>query len=178
MKKTNAAAVYAAAYYPYIRDKYAEVRDILASVLEVFSSSGDLRIFLNHPKFSVKQKQITLSNIFSGMLIPEVERFLFLLVERSRIGDLADIFTELEEQDRQANGIQAVSVTSAYPLTEEEKAVLLHRISEVIGKKVVSDFTVNDSLIAGLIIKVGDKVIDTTVKTQIHSMRGRDKQVF
>ncbi len=178
MPKTNVAAVYAAAYYPYIRDKYAQARDILSSVGEVLSSSEDLRIFLNHPKFSVKQKQITLSNIFSGSLIPEVERFLFLLIERGRIGDLPDILSGLEEQDRKANNIQAVSVASAYPLTEEEKAVLMHRIGEVLGKKVVSDFTVNDSLIAGLIIRVGDKVIDTTVKTQINSMRGTAKQVF
>ncbi|HOW43259.1 MAG TPA: ATP synthase F1 subunit delta [Candidatus Omnitrophota bacterium] len=167
MRKQTAAIHYAQAYYPFIRQRFQEMFVLLEAIRELFILNPDLSAFMQHPRFSAGEKKVLLNNAFGNKLPPEVERFTQLLIDRKRTALLPDIIGELRALYQRENGLQEIRVASAEPLTEERKARLMHRVGELLGKKVVAEFSVKQELLGGMVVHVGDKVIDSSIKNQL-----------
>ncbi|MCX5642042.1 MAG: ATP synthase F1 subunit delta, partial [Candidatus Omnitrophica bacterium] len=102
---------------------------------------------------------------------PEIEELLFLLTEKRGLGILPEIIREMETIHRHQHGITPVSIHSAQPLAPSEKETLLRRLTENIGEKFSADFAVQKDLLAGLIIRVGDRTLDNSLKKYLRDIR-------
>lgn len=141
------------------------------AVLDAFAENDELSKLLNHPKVTREEKIKVIENIFKGNYSDTIVGFLVIIVQKGRYNDISSIFEYFLEQVMEYKNIGTAKVTSAVPLSKEEKAEVEKRLLEV--TKYVEfnmDYTVDPALIGGLVIRIGDRVVDSSIRTKINSM--------
>lgn len=142
-----------------------------AFVKEVFAENEDLVTLLNHPKISKDEKIQVVENIFKGKISDTMVGFLVTVVTKERYDELNNIFQYLEEKVKEYKNIGVVSVTTAVKLTEEQKVQLTNRLLEVTSfKQLEFNYEVNPDIIGGMILRIGDRVVDSSIRTEIDQM--------
>ncbi len=167
LKDRMVARHYALAFYPLIESRFAENMKIIEEISGMIQDIEDLNLFLNHPFFKIDNKRELLSRIAGLEAHPEIERFFLFLIEKKRLNVLAQILEELHNVRREKELVKSVLVKSAFALSDSQKASLIESISRLSGSKVEAQFAIEEELISGLLIKIGDQVIDTSLKTQL-----------
>src|SRR6185436_17281360 len=129
---------------------------------------------LRSPAFGFEQKHAVLSE-FSRKLgsPPVVDGFLAQVVKKNRVAllpDIADAFAALADE---AKGIQPVTVSSAKPLTQAEQDALRQRLHDLLKRDVDLKFHQDANLLAGLQIRIGSKLVDSTVRSRLNALRSR-----
>lgn len=143
----------------------------LVSVQKTIEASSDLETFIAHPSFSVELKKEIFNEIFNGKISVDVLHFLFILIDRNRIFALGAIINELKDLMNKKYNILVIRAISAIELSDEAKNKLAQKLETVCKKKIQLDTGVDESLIAGMILKIGDKVIDGSVKAKLENMK-------
>ena len=142
-----------------------------AFVKEVFAENGDLVTLLNHPKLSKDEKIQVVENIFKGNMSDTMLGFLVTIVKKERFGELEHIFQYLEEKVREYKNIGVVNVTTAVELSDEQKERLKDRLLEITSfKQLEFDYSINPDIIGGMILRIGDRVVDSSIRTEIDEM--------
>jgi F-type H+-transporting ATPase subunit delta len=156
------------------RGDFEKLGQELGDVAALWSASPDLRQALENPVFRQSEKQALLQQILPRVApTPEVQRLVLLLLERRRIGVLpaaARAFRELA--DAHVGRVRA-EITSAEPLGPGELDRVRRSLEQRTGKKVILEAAVDPALIGGMVARVGDLVLDGSVRTQIASLRQR-----
>jgi len=132
-----------------------------------------LLTLLENPKVHFDEKAKVLSERL-GDINPEALKLVAQLVAKNRlaaIADIADEYQRLLDNYRGIEGAEVAEVTTAIPLDDEDKLRLAQRITSLVGKPVVLKPKVDSSLIGGIIIKVGDKLIDGSVRSKLVALR-------
>lgn len=171
MKKRALAKTYARAFYSFFETDYERTKKALLRINRFLEKYPGLTIFFDHPRIRLAEKQKMILKIVGLNYAPELEEFLFLLTEKRALGILPEIIREMETIHRYRHGITPVVINSAHPLATGEKEILLRRLTETIGEKFSADFAVQEDLIAGLVIRVGDRVLDNSLKKHLRDMR-------
>ncbi len=119
------------------------------------------------------ERQQTLNAILPDQISESVRNFLYVLLKEQHLNLLDDIVIEFERLVRRGPGVRVARVTSAIPLTEEEKAQLRERLIKRFGGDLEFDFRVDPQILGGLIVKVGDEVIDGSLASKLAAMRAQ-----
>ncbi|MDD2554297.1 MAG: F0F1 ATP synthase subunit delta [Desulfotomaculaceae bacterium] len=143
----------------------------LKAVEKVIEENSGLQKLLYHPQITPAAKKETLVKLFEGKISKVTGNFLALLVDRRRETYYADIVAEYIALANAGRNIIAAQITSAVALNEKEKAELNQIMGKLAGKKVQTSFAVDPSIIGGIVVRMGDKIIDGSVKTRLASMR-------
>ena len=109
-----------------------------------------------------------------GEINPLAIKLVSLLVAKGRlsmIGDIADEYQRLLDNYHGIEGAEVAEVTTAIPLDDEDSLRLAQRITEMVGKPVVLKPKVDTSLIGGIIIRVGDKLIDGSIRSKLEALK-------
>lgn len=141
------------------------------AVLDAFAENEELSKLLNHPKVTREEKIKVIENIFKKDFSDNMVGFLVIIVQKGRYNEIPAIFTYFLEQVMEYKNIGTAKVTSAVALTAEQKAAVEKRLLEV--TKYVEfnmDYKVDPALIGGMVIRIGDRVVDSSIRTQIDSM--------
>ena len=128
---------------------------------------------LENPEVPFDNKSKVLSERL-GDINPEALKMVSLLVTKGRlgmIGDIADEYQRLVDNYRGIEGAEVAEVTTAIPLDDEEKLRLAQRLTSIIGKPIVLKPKVDSSLIGGVIIRVGDKLIDGSIRSKLVALK-------
>lgn len=149
-----------------------QVEADLKAVDAAFRTVPNLSRALRAPTLSTERKRLLLQRAFAG-LAPLTQRFLALAVDRRREQILTDIYPEFVRLANEARNILPVEVTAAIPLTDPERAALARALAARTGKTVVLRVTLDPSLMGGLIVRMGDTVIDGSVKNKLAQLRQR-----
>ncbi len=104
---------------------------------------------------------------------PPALNLALLLAKRGRFNVLPSVSDEYDAKVRQARGIVAATVTTPEPLSEKELAAVRARVQELAGFKVELATMVDPGLLGGLTIKIGDRLIDASVRGRLERLRGR-----
>lgn len=148
-----------------------EVAAQLRVVVETIKEHQELATLLYHPRIPATAKKETISKIFSQDVAECVYRFLLLLVDKHRETILPAIVEEYTKFVNETNHVIEAMVTTAMPLAVSEEAALSAKLSRVTGKKVVLRTTVDRAIIGGIIVKMGDKLIDGSVVRQLQVLK-------
>jgi F-type H+-transporting ATPase subunit delta len=116
-------------------------------------------------------RQHALDAILPESISQGVRNFLYVLLTDQRMEILGEITSEFERLVRRGPESRVAYVTSAAPLTEEEKAQLREVTARRFGGTLDLDFRIDPQILGGLIIKVGDEVIDGSLASKLASMR-------
>jgi F-type H+-transporting ATPase subunit delta len=188
------ARPYAKAAFDYAKEHHAvnEWQDYL-NVMNAIVSDKAFADYINNPAVAAQAKVATLKDLYNQSS-PEDSNTVFKTLSTAIEGGaqadsnaFVNFLTQLAEQDRlallpsinerfgllkaaDAKEVHAY-VTSAYPLTQVQEQLIEHRLATSLGVKVVLHVNVDPALIAGVTIKVGDKVIDDSVRGKLKQLK-------
>ncbi|AME01526.1 ATP synthase F1 subunit delta [Moraxella osloensis] len=188
------ARPYAKAAFDYAKEHHAinEWQDYL-NVMSAIVSDKAFADYINNPAVAAQAKVATLKDLYN-QISPEDSNTVFKTLSTAIEGGaqadsnaFVNFLTQLAEQDRlallpsinerfgllkaaDAKEVHAY-VTSAYPLTQVQEQLIEHRLATSLGAKVVLHVSVDPALIAGVTIKVGDKVIDDSVRGKLKQLK-------
>ncbi|WP_310604409.1 ATP synthase F1 subunit delta [Anaerosporobacter sp.] len=135
---------------------------------EAIAENPDLMKFLNHPKIDKEEKISVIENIFKGRVSDSLVGFLVIIVRKDRYRDLDGIFEYFNTKVREYKNIGVATVTSAVELTKEQMEQVEQRLLQTTKyNQVELSFMVDESLIGGLVIRIGDRVVDSSIRTKL-----------
>jgi F-type H+-transporting ATPase subunit delta len=140
---------------------------------DVFPATPGLEAFLSSAAISRKRKDAVLTQLFDGRATPLFFDFLRLLNRKDRLGILRLIAIAYRSlRDNAANRLR-VLVEAAAPLAADQTAALEATLAELTGQTPVLVVRVKPELIGGLVVHVGDKVYDTSVRSTLRAVRNK-----
>lgn len=149
----------------------------LGLVASTISSHDGLRQALVSPTVASTKKHAVLKGVFEGKVSPTVLHFLYVLVNKKREEYLETILSVFQERLRELRGEVACHVRTAKPLTAAIRKDLEKNLASFSGKKVQLTEEVSPELLAGMVVTVGDRVIDTSFRHQLREVEERLSRV-
>ena len=147
-------------------------------ILTILEQNPELDKLMKHPKISRQEKEQVLDNIFQTSLSREMTGFLKLLVNKERYGELPNIFEYLINRIKEEKKIGVAFVTTAVELTAEKKEAIKKRLLETTSYKTMEmHYEVEEAIIGGMIIRIGDRVVDSSVRTKLEEMKKQLLQI-
>jgi len=149
--------------------------DALGAALE---ESNDFRELITNPVYSREQLAAAVAAIGNKMkLTPMVANTLGLMAQNRRLFVLPKLVSTVKGMIADERGEVTAEVTAAKKLTKAQSDKLAKTLKATVGKDVVVNVSVDDSLIGGLIVKVGSKMIDSSIKSQLSNLKNAMKEV-
>ena len=149
-----------------------EVRDELAAWEAMMQANPQLLDVFRHPTIQHEQKRAVLDELIARVRPrPTTANFLQVLLQNHRLGDLSEVNIQFaQELDRRANVVTA-QVTTARPLPRDAQESLRARLSQMTGRSVRLKFEVDDSLIGGVVTRIGSTLYDGSVRGQLEQIK-------
>src|SRR6201991_1108048 len=166
------AAVYARSLFEVAKeqDKLDSIREQLGAFADALDETRELQVFFFSPYFSTPEKQDGLDRAVSGadeILI----NFLKLLIENHRMPVIFRVRRGYDELWEQENKLLPVQVTSAVELDTATVKQIGDRIAEQTGQKVDLSASVEPDILGGIIVRVGNQVLDASVRNRLEQLR-------
>ncbi len=139
---------------------------------EVFSDRDVIRYFAD-PKRTAQEKEAMASRMFQGRIGPLAFNVARMLARQHRVHLVPEIHERFQELAREYHGIVIAEVTTAVPVDTQEQQRIADHLGRITGKQVQLRTKVDPSIIGGLVARVGDKLIDGSVVTQLQQLRQR-----
>jgi F-type H+-transporting ATPase subunit delta len=140
------------------------VRDILAT-------NTELNRLMNHPKIVKEDKIATLEGIFKGRIRDELVGLLRMLVEKDHYNETTAVLDYFIEQAKEYKHIGTAYVTTVMPLGEIQKSDLTKKLLETTDYvEFEMHYEVDPSLIGGMVIRIKDRVVDSSIKSKLASL--------
>jgi F-type H+-transporting ATPase subunit delta len=166
------AAVYARSLFEVAKeqDKLDTVRDQLGEFADALSETRELQVFFFSPYFSTQEKKDGLERAVTDT-DPAVLNFLELLIEKHRMPVLFRIRAEYDRLWEDENKLLPVEITSAIELDKDIVKQLGDRISDQTGRKVELSSRVEPDILGGIVVQVGNAVLDASVRNRLDQLR-------
>ena len=166
------ADVYARSLFEVASEKGAleRVHEELGQFADALSESRDLQLFLFSPYFSSQEKKDGIARLVQDA-DPHLVRFLELLAERHRMPVVFRIRRAVDQLWATENKLLPVSVISAVALDEQLVTGIGQRIEEQTGQRVALTSTVDPEVLGGLVLQVGNMVLDASIRNRLEQLR-------
>jgi len=149
--------------------KLADWSAVLAN-LSVVAADARVREAISDPNFPAAKIAGLFISVLAGKLTGEAENFVRVLAENGRLDVLAEIRTQYEALKNEREGTVEVEVYTAFEMDQAQVADLVSRLEKKTGRKVKARVSVDKSLIGGVKIVIGDKVIDGSARAQLAAL--------
>jgi F-type H+-transporting ATPase subunit delta len=147
-----------------------EDMDLFAKTLE---QNRDLRLLLRNPIVKHDKKLAILRAIFGGKVSEVTEKFFTIITQHNRESALEWVATEFQSQYEHLRGIQVAHVTTAQPLTPTLREEITQLVRRQTGlQSITLTEKIDESLIGGFVLRVGDQQIDDSVRNSLRKLRG------
>ena len=177
---SGVAERYASALYELAASEKKEkaVEKALNGLDEMLKGSQDLMRLVRSPVFSAEDQQAALAKILSKAKITGLTaNFINVVASNRRLFVLPDMIRAFRAKLADARGETSAEVVVAQKLSADQTKQLKATLKGVVGKDVALDVTVDPSLLGGMIVKVGSRQIDTSLKTKLSSLKLALKEV-
>lgn len=142
-----------------------------AGVREVLEQNEELARLLNHPKITREEKSGIVEGIFRGRVSDDMVGFLVLVVEKGRAGELDAVLGYFLLKVKEYKKIGIVSVVSAMELDGAQKGRLEEKLLATTDYATLEiHYEVDAALIGGVVIRIGDRVVDSSIRTKLTQM--------
>lgn len=142
------------------------------------AESADLRTLLTSPLYSREQQSGAIVAIAKKMELSDTtSNVLALLASKRRLFVLPQLIAVLQDMLSEERGEVTAEVTTAKALTKAQAEKLAKTLKAQVGKSITIKETVDESIIGGLIVKVGSKMIDTSIASKLNALQSKMKEV-
>ncbi len=177
---TGIAARYATAMFEIASDdkSLSALEKDVDALDAALSESADLRDLIHSPIYSRDETTAAIGGVADKMkLKPMTGNTLRLMAQKRRLFVLPALLTELRARIADHKGEVTAEVTSAKALTKTQTDALTKQLKAQVGKDIKLNETVDKNIIGGLIVKVGSKMIDTSIRSKLNALQNTMKEV-
>ena len=164
---------YATALFELARDedKLDKVGASLATLKQALADSADLKALMSSPMVSRADAGRTVAALAKPLkLDPLTAKFLGVLAENHRLGALSPIIRDFNTLSARHRGETSAQVITAHPLDKGQMAALTARLKSIVGSEVAVDVTVDPNILGGLIVRLGSRQIDGSIRTKLNAL--------
>ena len=141
-------------------------------IREILKENPDFDRLMNYPKISGEEKIEVAENVFKGRVSGEMSCFLKIMVEKGRFTELDGTLTYFIDRVKEEKHIGVAFVTTAVALDAEAQTKIKTRLLETTRyKEMEIHYKVDPSIIGGLVIRIGDRVIDSSITTKLNELK-------
>lgn len=140
-------------------------------VLTAFNDNSELGKLLNHPKIEKSEKEKVIEEVFGKFVSKDMTGFLTIMVAKDRQSYITDTLNYFMDRVLEYKKIGTVYVTTAKPLNDSQKEKVVKRLIETTEYvQLIMNYSVDESLIGGMVIRIGDRVVDSSIKTKLEGL--------
>lgn len=150
--------------------RLTDIQNEFNFVINAFKEYPDFFEIIKTPKISAKEKKMILHETFESHVSQTLLNFLKIIIDKKRGTDILDIKNAFDVRIDTHNNVVKATVESVIPLSEEQLESLKGTLAKMTGKNVFIETRLNPELIGGLVVKMGDHIIDGSVKFKLEGM--------
>ena len=132
----------------------------------------ELKALVVHPAITYRDKERVLRRVVSGVS-DEALNLALLMIRRGRPGAIGRMVEDFGERVRRERGIDLAEVRTALPLEDEQRAAIAARLRELTGNRIEINEVVDEALIGGITVRIGDRLYDASVRNRLERLRTR-----
>jgi len=132
----------------------------------------DLRTLVEHPAVAYADKERVVRRVV-GDVLPEALNLVLLMVRRGRPGAIGRMVEHFGELVRRHRGIALAEVRTAMPIEDAQRDAVIQRLHELTGDEIQINEVVDESLIGGITVRIGDLLYDASVRNRLERLRAR-----
>jgi F-type H+-transporting ATPase subunit delta len=152
-------------------DRIDEILEEISQVRQALEENQELALLMEHPKIVREEKVQLVDDCFKGRVSDDVAGFLSVVTAKGRFKELPAMFDYLTLRMKEFQKIGIVTVTSAMELREEQQDVIRKKLLATTDYKSLEiTWKVDESLIGGMIIRIGDRVVDSSLKFKLEQL--------
>lgn len=149
---------------------YDDILNNLEIISEICSKSKDLTDVLENPAISDETKFSIIDEVFTKSVNEKIRDFLKILIEKKRFKELEGIVAAYQEELDKINNLQRVEVISAIELDDNSKQKIIDKLQNRLQKNVIAQWQTDEEIIGGLVVKINDDVIDSSLKNKLENL--------
>lgn len=149
---------------------YDDILNNLEIISEICSKSKDLTDVLENPAISDETKFSIIDEVFTKSVNEKIRDFLKILIEKKRFKELEGIVAAYQEELDKINNLQRVEVISAIELDDNSKEKIIDKLQNRLQKNVIAQWQTDEEIIGGLVVKINDDVIDSSLKNKLENL--------
>ncbi|ACX51256.1 ATP synthase F1, delta subunit [Ammonifex degensii KC4] len=179
MLKGAVAQRYAEALFGLAQEKglLDKIEEDLRAVEEALATSSDLRRVFYHPQVPAEVKKAIVKELWEKDLHPYTLNFLNVVLDARREIFFKDIVAEYRRLLNETKNLVEVEVTSAIELSPEQASALTEALKEAVKREVTVRYRVNPDILGGLVVRIGNRVIDASVARQLERLREQIREI-
>jgi F-type H+-transporting ATPase subunit delta len=155
-----------------VDNSVAAVRDQVVRIAAAAETSWDLRNVFSNPTVTEDDRKKVIESLTQRLgLSRTVRNFLMILAEKRRLNVIGDIAAELQRLADEREGVLRAVAYTAIPLSPAQASTLEKTLSEQLGRRVAVRGVIDATVMGGVRVKIGDRVIDTSLRTQLDQLR-------
>ena len=143
----------------------------LVALKQIIDENPQIREVFTNPAISADERDQLLQRVFQGKIAPLLFNTLGVLNQHNRLGLISQIAQGYDDLLDQQLGKVEVDLTVAQKLTPEQLETAKQKISQALGREAVVYQYVDDSVLGGMVLRIGDKLIDASVRYQLQAMK-------
>lgn len=173
MLENAVARRYAQAFFTIAQEKQIvdKLEEELKAVVSVIEENSDLKKVLNHQLISPEEKKAILDQIFSGEVSELTLNLLDVVTEKYRAPYIPAIYEEFVAYANETRNMADAHVKSAFELTEADLETVKSKLAKITGKTIRLKSETDPTLIGGVMVRIGDKVIDGSVAARLARLK-------
>lgn len=153
-------------------DKVKEIYEALNQMMELYKNDNEFKTFITHPLIELDEKKRVLKEMFKNS-DETIENIIFYILDKKRMENIRNITAEYLKIYYEKNQIIDVEATFAVEPSEAQKTKLIANLEKKTGKKVKLAIKVDKSILGGGIIRIGDTVIDGSIRKELENIKKR-----
>ena len=178
MLNKSVARRYAEAFFSIAREanKIDEFQQELEKIVSAINETEGLKEYFAHLLIPAKAKKEVATKIFGGQISKLTLNFLLMIIDKRRETYIGVITEEYKDMADEFRGITKAELITAVEVADEDVKSLAEKLSTSMGKTVQLKLKVDQSLIGGLKLQIGDKIVDGTVAKRLQMLKDQLKQ--
>ncbi len=141
------------------------------AIIDVLNDNADLSKIMCHPKIVKEEKVEVIENVFKGRVTDEIVGLMVMVIEKDHFKDMEEIFTYYLNRVMEYKNIGIAFVKTPIELTDAQKSDVEKKLLETTDYvSFEMNYDVDPELIGGMVIRIGDRVVDSSIKTKIYEL--------
>ena len=156
----------------------SELYQELSELVKILNENNDFYSFLKSPLISCEDKKTVMQNIFENQLSDSMNNFLKIVIDKDRMSVIENIKESYKSLLNDKNNVLEGTAITAVALSEEEIKDLEKNLSKKYNKNVTLTNVVDEAILGGVLVKLGNEEIDGTVRTRLSNIKKQLSQVI
>ena len=152
-------------------NKIDELFEEVLALKQILKENQDFTKLMNHPKVVKEEKEEVMEAVFKGRVSDEITGFLKIIISNNRFSDIFSVIDYFVARVKEYKKIGVAYISTPLELSDKQKSDVEKRLLETtVYEKMEMNYSIDEELIGGMVIRIGDKVVDSSIKTKLGKM--------